>query len=229
MSATRGHNQTPRSPGVRVAAEVAAENADWIKGLTSDDALGDETRRRLYEYLLRAAGTEARSRSSNLVLGGPELDDLVHQAAADSMIAIIDRVDTFRGDCRFTTWAYRFAALTVGSKIRRHPWHRQNRPFQAEEWQNSPAGISDEPEADFEARELRSAICRVVATDLSPRQREVLISSVVYETSADDLAKRLGSNRNAIYKVLFDARRKVRLGLREEGFAGPCSPYEPKT
>jgi RNA polymerase sigma-70 factor (ECF subfamily) len=55
--------------------------------------------------------------------------------------------------------------------------------------------------------------------DLTARQREVLIGSVVEHTSADDLAERLGSNRNAIYKALFDARRKVRLALSAEGFA----------
>ncbi|MBO0813237.1 MAG: sigma-70 family RNA polymerase sigma factor [Microlunatus sp.] len=155
------------------------------------------------------------------MLSGPELDDLAHQAAADAMLLIVQKIDTFRGDCRFTTWAYRFAALIVGSKIRRHPWHKRNRPFQAEDWLDSPAWSGDEPEVDFEAQELRSAIQRVVMTDLTPYQREVLIASAVDEASADDLATRLGSNRNAIYKVLFDARQKVRRALRAEGFAGP--------
>lgn len=205
-----------------VAAAVAAENAAWIHDLSSGDLSGDQARRRLFDFLLRAASAEARWRSPYSVLSGPELDDLAHQAAADALLLIVEKIDTFRGDCRFTTWAYRFAALIVGSKIRRHPWHRRDRPFQVEEWLDSPGRSGDEPEVDFEGRELGSVIRRVVMTDLTAHQREVLIGSIVDGTSADDLAKRLGSNRNAIYKALFDARHKVRLALRAEGFAGPA-------
>lgn len=207
-----------RSSGAGVTAEIAAENADWISGLSCSDAAGDRTRRQLFDFLLRAASVEARWRSPYLVLNGPELEDLAHQAAADAMITIINKIETFRGDCRFTTWAYRFAALTVGSKIRRHPWHKPNRPFHAEDWLDSPAWSGDQPEVDLEAREMQSIVQRTVMQDLTPYQRDVLISSIVDETSADDLATRLGSNRNAIYKVLFDARQKVRRALRAEGF-----------
>lgn len=205
-----------------VAADVAAENAAWIRDLSCADVSGDQSRRRLFDFLVRAAIVEARWRSPYSVLSGPELDDLAHQAAADALLLIVEKIDTFRGDCRFTTWAYRFAALIVGSKIRRHPWHRRDRQFLVEEWLDSPGWSGDEPEVDFEARELGSVIRRVVMTDLTARQREVLIGSVVDQTSADDLAERLGSNRNAIYKALFDARHKVKLALRAEGFAGPA-------
>lgn len=202
-------------------ADLAAENAAWIRDLSCDGVAGDRARRELFDFLLRAASAEARWRSPYLVLSGPELDDLAHQAAADAMIAIVAKLETFRGDCRFTTWAYRFAALIVSSKIRRHPWRKRNRPFHVADWLDSPGWSGDQPEVDFEAQELRSIVRRVVATDLTARQREVLIAAIVDETSADDLAERLGSNRNAIYKVLFDARQKVRLALRAEGFAGP--------
>lgn len=202
-----------------VSVEVAAENAAWIRDLPANGVLGDQARRQLFDFLVRAASVEARWRSPYLVLSGPELDDVAQQAAADAMITIVDKLETFRGDCRFTTWAYRFAALIVGAKVRRHPWHRPNRPFHTEEWLDSPGWSGDEPEVDFEAREMRSIIQRVVMTDLTPHQREVLVASIIDRTSADDLATRLGSNRNAIYKVLFDARQKVRVALHAEGFS----------
>lgn len=212
--------QSPSS-GTRVTAEVAAENAKWVRDLSCSDAQGDRARSELFDFLLRAASVEACWRSPYSVLSGPELDDLAQQAAADALLVIVEKIDTFRGDCRFTTWAYRFAALIVGSKIRRHPWHRRYRPFQAEEWLDSPAWMGDEPEVDYEAREMRSVIDRVVARDLTAYQREVLIGAIVEERSADDLAQRLGSNRNAIYKVLFDARQKVRHALHAAGYAAP--------
>ena len=202
-----------------VSADVAAENAAWVRDLSSDGVAGDQSRRRLFDFLLRTATVEARWRSPYGVLNGPELDDLAHQAAADALLVIVEKVGTFRGDCRFTTWAYRFVALIVGSKIRRHPWQRHDRPFRVEEWLDSPGRSGDQPELDFAAKELGAVLRRVVMRDLTARQREVLIGSVVEHTSADDLAERLGSNRNAIYKALFDARRKVRLALSAEGFA----------
>jgi RNA polymerase sigma-70 factor (ECF subfamily) len=208
----------PRPSDANVTADVAAENAAWIHGLSCRDGRGDQARRQLFDFLLRAARVEARWRSPYLVLSGSELDDLAHQAAADALITIVGKIETFRGDCRFTTWAYRFAALIVGSKIRRHPWHKRNQPFQADDWVDYPAWSGDQPEVDFEAHEMQSAIRRAVLRDLTPHQREVLIASIVDETSAEELATRLGSNRNAIYKVLFDARQKVRLALRAEGF-----------
>ncbi|MBO0813297.1 MAG: sigma-70 family RNA polymerase sigma factor [Microlunatus sp.] len=208
-------------PASTVAAEIAAENEAWISGLTCAGTRGDQTRRQLFDFLLRAARVEAHWRSTYTMPNGPELDDLAHQAAADAMIAVVEKIDGFRGDCRFTTWAYRFAALIVSSKIRRHPWHKPNRPLHAEEWLDSPAWSGDQPEVDFEAREMVAVFHRVVTTDLTPRQREVLIASIVDGTRADDLAQRLGSNRNAIYKVLFDARHKISNALRAEGFAGP--------
>ncbi|WP_195909287.1 sigma-70 family RNA polymerase sigma factor [Microlunatus sp. Gsoil 973] len=201
-----------------MTAEIAAQNAAWVAGLSRNDAVGDRTRRELFDFMLRAARTEARWRSAHLSLNGPELDDLAHQAASDAVITIVDKVGTFRGDCRFTTWAYRFAALIVGSKIRRHPWHRRIAALQAEDCMDLPARVGDEPEANFDARELQSVVRRIVAEELTPYQREVLVASTVEETSAEDLALRLGSNRNAIYKVLFDARQKVRRALCAEGF-----------
>lgn len=216
-----GGVEVPAASSTRVSAEVAAENAAWIRDLSGGDLPGESTRRKLFDFLLRAASVEARWRSPYSVLNGPELDDLAQQAAADALLLIVEKIHTFRGDCRFTTWAYRFAALIVGSKISRHPWHRRNRPFQVEEWLDSPAWSGDEPEVDFEARELQSIIRRVVMTNLTPYQRQVLMGSIVDGMSADDLAERVGSNRNAIYKVLFDARQKVRVALKAEGFAFP--------
>lgn len=204
-----------------MTAEVLAENAAWVRDLPDAGVLGDQARRQLFDFLVRAASVEARWRSPYLVLSGPELDDVAQQAAADAMITIVEKLDTFRGDCRFTTWAYRFAALIVGSKVRRHPWHRSNRPFHTEEWLDAPAWSGDEPEVDLEVRELRSVIERVVLTSLTPHQREVLLASIVDQASAEELAHRLGSNRNAIYKVLFDARQKVKVALRAEGYALP--------
>jgi RNA polymerase sigma-70 factor (ECF subfamily) len=67
-----------------------------------------------------------------------ELDDLAHQAAADAVIAIIAKIGRFRGESRFTTWAYKFVVLEVSNKIGRHFWQRRTWPMEQEEWDRLP-------------------------------------------------------------------------------------------
>ena len=75
---------------------------------------------RLHELLLRAAHAELRRRSRPAGVEGRELDDLAHQAADDAVVAITGKLDRFRGDSRFTTWAYKFVILEVSAKLGRH-------------------------------------------------------------------------------------------------------------
>ena len=109
-----------RSRNVAVDEQVAAENVSWVRRLTADGAEFDEAVTTLYRLLVKIAYTEARRRGARLHLAGPELDDIAHQAAADATLTICRKVESFRGDCRFTTWAYRFVALDVSSKVSRH-------------------------------------------------------------------------------------------------------------
>ena len=79
---------------------------------------------RLHELLLRVARRETRRRCDRLRISGPELDDLAHQAAADAVVAIIAKIGEFRGESRFTTWAYKFVMFEVSGKIARHFWRQ---------------------------------------------------------------------------------------------------------
>src|SRR6185503_18220400 len=87
-----------------VSADVVLENCAWVRDLSSAGDRRELASRRLYEILLRAARAEAGRRATRLRLAGPELDDLAHQAAADALLAICGKIETFRGDCKFTTW-----------------------------------------------------------------------------------------------------------------------------
>jgi RNA polymerase sigma-70 factor (ECF subfamily) len=79
--------------------------------------------------LLRVARAELARRGGQLRISGPELDDLAHQATADAVIAMIAKVGQFRGESRFTTWAYRFVILEVSAKAGRHFWRQPHVPM----------------------------------------------------------------------------------------------------
>src|SRR5262245_56113801 len=112
-----------------LAAPVGSEQLDresriWLEGLRTSGAGRDAALERLHDLLLRATRAEAaRRRHLYPEIAGPELEDLCRQAAGDALVAVIRKLDGYRGASRFTTWAYGFAVFEVSVKLRRHAWH----------------------------------------------------------------------------------------------------------
>ena len=124
-------SSTPAPPALGPDAESRA----WVSDLALEGSAGEDARRRLHELLLRAARFEInRRRGSHPHLRGGDLDDLAHQAAGDAMLAILSKLDTYRGESRFTTWAYKFALLEAAVKLRRRAWQGQEVPIEPEHW-----------------------------------------------------------------------------------------------
>jgi RNA polymerase sigma-70 factor, ECF subfamily len=199
-------------------AGLDAESAGWLRTLGGAGPARELALARLHELLVRIARREAARRAPRLAITGPELDDLACQAAADALLAITAKVGQFRGECRFTTWAYRFVILEVSAKIGRHFWRHPVVPLGAEDWDRLPARFGFDPAHQAEWRDLFAALRRAVDTELTPRQREVFVAIVLNDVPLDTLVLSLASSRNAIYKMLFDARRKLRAALAANGY-----------
>ena len=197
---------------------VDPESAEWLGALASGGAQREAALGRLHEMLLRVAQRECRRRGPRLRVTGPELEDLAYQAAADALVAITRKLSQFRGESRFTTWAYRFVILEVSDKIGRHFWQHPGVPLDAGDWDRLPDRFGFEPAREAEWRDLLAALRRAVDTELSPRQRQVFVAIVVNAVPLDALAIELRSNRNAVYKMMFDARRKLRAALAANGY-----------
>jgi RNA polymerase sigma-70 factor (ECF subfamily) len=193
-------------------------SAQWLADLGATGAVDAGAQRRLHELLLRAARGEVSRRSGQLRVSGAELDDIAYQAAADAMLAILGKLSTFRGESRFTTWAYKFVMFEVSSKIGRHFWQRPSVPMDAEDWDRLPAVFGFDPAERSQWRELLDALRHAVDQELTDRQRRVFVALVLNGTPLDALVIELGSNRNAIYKTLFDARGKLRAALAAKGY-----------
>ena len=145
-----------------------------------------------------------------------ELDDLATQAADDALVAILAKLDTFRGASRFTTWAYKFVLLEAGVKLRKRAWQGREIPLEPEDWSVfSDAGHS--PDEDVLQSELLMTLQRAVREILTPHQRQVLVALALNGVPIDVLADRLGTSRGALYKTLHDARRKLRGHLEARG------------
>jgi RNA polymerase sigma-70 factor, ECF subfamily len=194
------------------------ESAEWLGALHGKDPRREAALARLHEMLLRIAQRECRRRGPRLQITGPELDDLAYQAAADALVAITGKLGQFRGESRFTTWAYKFVIFEVSAKIGRHFWRNPGVPLEPEDWNRLPDRFGFEPAREAEWRDLLATLRRAVDTELTPRQRQVFLAIVVNAVPLDALVIELDSNRNAIYKTLFDARRKLRAALAANGY-----------
>lgn len=205
-----------------LTSEVIGENQDWVRGLSATGDVHERASRHLYALLLRAALAEARRIGSRLRLAGPEVDDLAHQAAADALLTITGKVETFRGESKFTTWAYKFVIFAVAAKVNRHFWQRAGLALDDGDWNALPARIGVGPEDWAEAHDLANAVRRAVDEALTARQRAVFVALVLDETPMNVLVDRLDSTHNAIYKTMFDARKKLRSVLVRDGYmSGP--------
>jgi RNA polymerase sigma-70 factor (ECF subfamily) len=171
----------------------------------------------LHALLLKAARFEIERRRAALPhLRGRDFEDLAQQSANDALLALLGKLHQFRGESRFTTWAYKFALLEAGVKVRRRAWQGREVPLEEEGWARLADGAAAERPA--EDADLFAAICEEIEHALSPRQRRVLIAVVLNDVPIDVLAERLETTRGALYKTLHDARRKLRAALTGRGF-----------
>jgi RNA polymerase sigma-70 factor, ECF subfamily len=215
------HSEAPPVPG------PDPESRAWLLELRSEGSRREEASRRLHDLLLRAARFEInRRRGSHPHLRGGDLDDLAHQAADDAMIAILGKLDCYRGESRFTTWAYKFALLEAAVKLRRRAWQGREIPIEPQRW-SAIASRATSPAGEAESNELLDVISAAIATELSPRQREVLVAVALNDVPIDVLAERLDTTRGALYKTIHDARKKLRSHLADLGLSFDEAELEP--
>jgi RNA polymerase sigma-70 factor (ECF subfamily) len=198
------------------ARPVAVDTSHaWPAALRGTGAERDAALAELHDLLLRGAHFELNRRRAALAqLSRQELDDLAMQATDDALVAILAKLDSFRGASRFSTWAYKFVLLEAGVKARRRAWQGREVLLDAEAWPAfaDPGATAHETlETSERLREIRDA----VATALTPHQRQVFVALALNEVPIDVLAERLGTTRGALYKTLHDARKKLRQTLQE--------------
>jgi RNA polymerase sigma-70 factor, ECF subfamily len=198
-------------------AALDADSRHWIEQLRAGHPRYQPTVARLHEVLQRVAAYELSRRRRQLrSISGPEFDDLAQQAADDALVNILERLDEFRGLSRFTTWAYKFVMFEVSAKVSRHAWLRQSPEVKEIAWDQLPDPMASRPEDRLERRGQLDALSQAIG-ELTDRQREVFVAIALNDVPIDVLAIKLGTNRNAVYKNLFDARRRLRALMAAAG------------
>jgi RNA polymerase sigma-70 factor (ECF subfamily) len=203
--------------GARDGLALPVDDQQWIESLSGTGAPHEQACAELHEILFRAARHEARQRGPRLRVAGPDLDDLACQAASDALLLIIRKVQDFRGESRFTTWATRFVVFEVIAKLRQHVRrHRWSTSLSPELWEDLPAA-QPSPDTEAEAGDLARMVVHAVDSHLTARQRTVLLGLLRGDTPAA-LASELDLNANAVHQTMFRARRRLRLHLAARGY-----------
>jgi RNA polymerase sigma-70 factor (ECF subfamily) len=193
------------------------ESEPWVEELRLGHPRRDRTVAKLHELLLRVAVHELSRRRWQLSsISGPEFDDLAQQAADDALVNVLAKLDEFRGLSRFTTWAYKFVIFEISGKVARHAWRRQPPNPDELAYEQLPDSLTPRPGDQLEQQEQLEAL-RGAIGELTERQREVFVAVALNDIPIDVLAIRLGTNRNALYKNLFDARRNLRASMAAAG------------
>jgi RNA polymerase sigma-70 factor, ECF subfamily len=200
------------------------ESREWLQALSCTGRERDDAIERLHALLLHAAHAEVARRRAAADAGSRDLDDLALQAADDALVAVLRKLHTYRGDSRFTTWAYKFALLEAAVRLRRRPWIGRELPLEADGWAQLPDDRRLSPAGEAESSELIHAVRDAIAEELTPHQRAVLVALTLNDVPIDVLAERRGTTRSALYKTLHDGRRKLRARLAKDGLALETSP-----
>ena len=199
-----------------------AEPDDWVEALNSPGPGQDHAMSSLHQMMLRACRHQVRRMSSALAgVGNERLEEIANQAADEAMMAVLSKLSTFEGRSRFTTWAYKFAILQSATEVRRLAWARRE-----VELDDTTVVLEcgPSPASYVEASDLAAAVRLAIDVALTPHQRRVTIALLVEDVPIDVLAQRLGSNRNALYKTVHDARTRLRAHLIASGHLATPNP-----
>jgi RNA polymerase sigma-70 factor (ECF subfamily) len=170
----------------------------------------------LRDLLVRAALAYLFRQGYSLAsFGADSYESLAEDFAQDALAIILSQLDSFRGESRFTTWAYRIVINLLADEHRRRAWRHRS----IDEINLATMPTSDGPHSSAERREIWELISHVIQTDLTPRQRQALIGRIVHEKPLIVLADELGTNKDNVYKLLHDARKHLKRALVARGLS----------
>jgi len=152
----------------------------------------------------------------------PRFVSLAEEVAQETLLRVLDHLSEFQGRSQFTTWVHTIAVRQALTELRRKRWENISLEELLENQENPPparltADPSPSPERLTEKAELARRVRRIIAEELSEKQRRALIALAVQGMPMEEAARRLGTNRNALYKLLHDARLRLKQRLAAEG------------
>ncbi len=189
-------------------------NEEWLSDLRDEnqDLAIEDLRRVLTRGLIYALSSRIST----------DLEAQVDDFTQDAILRILDKMDTFRGESRFTTWAQKVAVRVAFTEMRRQRWKDISLEdlIPEDSGDFTPLVLSDpspDPEKRASQSQLLEMIEKMISEELTDRQRTALLAVVQEGMPLEEVARRMDTNRNALYKLLHDARKQMRGRMLEKG------------
>jgi RNA polymerase sigma-70 factor (ECF subfamily) len=194
-------------------------NEQWIDDLTAsgsarEDALADLRR------IIRSG--LPYSLSKYLSPSDPQFDALADEVVQESLLRALDHLDTFEGRSKFTTWVHKIAVRVALTELRRKRWEDVSLD-EILESSEAPSNLdlleSEDADPDLitEQKDMFAHVRRIIDEELTERQRKALVALGVHGMPVEEVARRMDMKRNALYKLMHDARLRLKARLAVEG------------
>jgi RNA polymerase sigma-70 factor (ECF subfamily) len=213
-----------RAPTVDDIVRHPRTNADWLSDLRHAGSAQTQALQELWDYLVSAALAYLERRWGEWAgLEEAERDQLAEDLAQEALLEILNKLDTFRGESRFTTWACKFVINLVAEELRRRHWRNISLEARPTGKDLPPLAdvladeITPDPEKALEREQVWEILRRIIAEDLTARQRVVLIRLTIQDAPVEEVARELETPPNNIYKLLHDARKRLKRRLLDAG------------
>ena len=208
----------PKSPIIR---PMPRDNQTWLQDLRATPEIRDAALKDLHDILMRVL---PKALSRWLSPDSGHFDSFLEDTIQDTLLRVMDKLDSFQGRSQFTTWVYKVAIRVALNELRHRKWKEVS--LEGLEASEDPNDVPSEriasedphPEQAAERSDAAALVERIMNEELTPRQRAIITAIGVQGVSAEEVARRMGSNRNALYKMLHDARLRMKRRLKREGF-----------
>ena len=151
----------------------------------------------------------------------PLFQPLVEEVTQETLLRVLDQLNTFEGRSLFTTWVHKIAIRIALTELRRNRWRDSSLDelTENEDAPPPPGLLADphaSPETSTERKDMIERVRRILEEELTPKQREALVLLGIKDIPMEEAAKRMNTNRNALYKLLHDARLRLKKRLATE-------------
>ena len=202
-------------------ASTERTNEQWISELSEPGEAQEAALSDLRAIIMRGL---PYALSKWLKPSDPHFESLSEEAAQDTLLRVLDSLHSFEGRSKFTTWVHKIAVRIALTELRRKRWRDVSLDELTE---NAPgegsrgifAAQEAGPDVMAEQSDMIEHLQRVISEELTDKQREALIATQIHGMPLQELAERMGTNRNALYKLLHDARKRLKTRLEQEGLS----------
>jgi RNA polymerase sigma-70 factor (ECF subfamily) len=193
-------------------------NEAWLADLSSTGAVHEAAIHDLREIIQKGL---PYALTRWLSQDNPLFQPLVEEVTQETLLRVLDQLGTFEGRSLFTTWVHKIAIRIALTELRRKRWRDASLDELSENEDVAPppgllADSQASPEASAERTDMITRVRRILEEELTPKQREALVLLGLQDMPMDEAAKRMKTNRNALYKLLHDARLRLRKRLALE-------------